>query len=40
MMFYISLGVSYIYSICVDGIEYINIDFKADKANPPSLKRL
>lgn len=27
LMFYISLGVSYIYSICIDGVEYINLDY-------------
>ena len=29
-MFHISLGVTYIYSICIDGVEYINIDYKKE----------
>jgi hypothetical protein len=27
MMKYISLGVSYIYSVVINGIKYINLDF-------------
>jgi len=34
-MFHISLGVTYIYSICIDGTEYINRDYKKMEHNGP-----